>query len=340
MLNEFRQDLVSGEWVLFATGRGKRSDSKIRQVIYQSKDDCPFEESRLGDMEIVWAYPNRENWEVIIVKNKYASVKAGSCGGDFNFGPFKIHPAVGDHEVVIYKDHDNGFDKFTREQITQVIKVYKKRYSELLEASECAKYIQIFHNHGLESGATVYHSHSQIITTPILPPDVFHSISGSFQYYKSHNRRVYDVILEWEQKEQKRIIYENDKFIAFCPFVSKYPYEVRIFSKEGHAHFEQMPDDQDPLFADVMYVALQKIRLVLGKPSFNFFIHTAPVENKFVKTEFGVNMHEFYHWHMEIIPHLKIDAGFEIGTGVGVNIADPDETAEHLREVKIEPANK
>ena len=332
MLNEFRQDLVSGEWVLFASGRGKRSAPKIRQILYQSPADCPFEDPFADGQELVWAYPDKQNWRAVILKNKFPSLTAGKCEPESSAGPFKTHAATGEHELIIYKNHEKGFDEFSKEEMVDAIRIYKKRFKELSEMSECVRYISIFHNHGLEAGASVYHPHSQIISMPILPPDVFRSISGSYHYYSMHQRRVYDVILEWEASEGKRVICENEKFIAFCPFVSRYPYEVRVFSKEGHAHFDQMPDDVDLYFVDIIHNVLHRLNVVLGRPAFNFFIHTAPIGDN---TMFGTNMHEFYHWHMEIVPHTKTDAGFEIGTGIAINIGDPDEAAQALRDVKI-----
>ena len=330
MLNEFRQDLVSGEWVLLATGRGKRSDSRHVEDVYQSAEGCPFENPVESGQEIAMTYPDDKNWKAVIIKNKYPALKAGACGPDMSFGPFKTHAAVGDHEVVIYKNHERRFDEFTPEEITDAVRVYKKRYLELSTKIECTQYILIFHNHGAEAGASIYHPHSQIITMPILPPDVSRSIYGSYDYYKQNNKRVYDVILEWEMAQKTRIVYENSDFVVFCPFVSKYPYELRIFPKISHAHFEQMPENKDSVFADALYTGIQKIRRALGKPAFNFFIHTAPLAS-----DINVKMHEFYTWHVEIIPHVKIDAGFEIGTGVEINVIDPDEAAAILKNVKI-----
>jgi len=102
-----------------------------------------------------------------------------------------------------------------------------------------SKYVLIFHNHGPAAGASLNIPY-QIISIPILPPDVKRSILGSEQYYRENRRRVYDVMLEWEVKEGKRIVYENDFFIAYCPYVSKTPYEIRIYCRESHAHFEKM----------------------------------------------------------------------------------------------------
>ena len=327
-INEFRQDLVSGEWVLFATGRSKSLRNDEDKDFYQTKRECPFED--FSDQSIVWSYPDNQDWQARVIKNKYPAVRQNLCVTEQSYGPFKIFDPIGDHEVVVYREHDHGIYKFSSQEFINMVKVYKRRFTELVAKAECTKYILMFHNHGRAGGASVYHAHSQIITMPILPPDVSRSINGSFQYYKDHKKKVYRELLDWEQKERTRIIYENKEFIVFCPYVSKYPYEVRIFSKESHAHFHQMPDSLDEFFADAISTALQKMKIVLDSPPFNMFIHTAPLTN-----EFGVHIHEFYHWHMEIVPHLKIDAGFEIGTGIAINVVDPDESAEALRGAKI-----
>ncbi|OGN01532.1 MAG: hypothetical protein A3B91_00145 [Candidatus Yanofskybacteria bacterium RIFCSPHIGHO2_02_FULL_41_29] len=329
-LNEFRQDLVSGEWVLFMTGRSHSLRGDEFKDFYQTKRECPFENLLESGQEVIWQYPDVNNLFATLIKNKYPAVRSGLCTTEQSVGPFKIFDPIGDHEVIVYQDHDHGIYKFSLAELEQTVKVYKKRFAELVEKSECAKYILIFHNQGKSAGASVYHSHSQIITMPILPPDVFRSVNGSFQYYKDHKKKVYAELLEWEQKERKRIVYENKEFIVFCPYVSKYPYELRIFSKEGHAHFHQMPDSSDEFFADAVFTAFQKMKVALDSPPFNMFIHTAPLTD-----EFGVHLHEFYHWHMEIVPHLKIDAGVEIGTGVAINVVDPDECAEVYRNAKV-----
>lgn len=328
-LNEFRQDLVSGEWVLFATGR-TRSLRKYKEYFYQTKEECSFENLRAPDHDVLWSYPDKKNWFATVIKNRFPAVAQNLCTPERTFGPFKIFDAIGDHEVIVYRDHNQLIYDFLPADFVNMVRVYKKRYTELVNKAECTKYILIFHNHGRAAGASIYHPHSQILTTPILPPDVFHSINGSLRYYKDHKKMVYAELLEWEQKERKRIIYENKEFIVFCPYVSKYPYEIRIFGKESHAHFHQMPNSSDEFLADAICTALQKMKVALESPPFNMFIHTAPITD-----EFGVNMHEFYHWHVEIVPHLKIDAGFEMGTGVEVNPVDPDESAEVLRKVKI-----
>ncbi|MEK7579878.1 MAG: DUF4931 domain-containing protein [Patescibacteria group bacterium] len=324
LLNEFRQDLVSGDWVLFSTAR-THSVKKFEDS-YQPKVGCPFEDPAGTGHKVVWGYPDNDNWQIMVLENKFPAVRPGICGPDKLQGSFNSHDAIGDHDVIVYKDHDLQFSDFSVEEAAAAIKVYKKRYQEMAQTSECVEYVMIFHNYGHEAGASMYHPHSQIISMPILPPDVSRSIFGSHSFYEKNGKKVYDVIIQWEREEDKRIVYENDFFVAFCPFVSKLPYEVRIFSKDSHAHFEKMPDELDRYLADALLAVLKKIKMALGNPPFNFFIHTAPVKENGFK-----NFHQFYHWHIEIFPKLSILAGFELGTGMDINVINPDEAAKVLR---------
>jgi UDPglucose--hexose-1-phosphate uridylyltransferase len=331
LLNEFRQDIVSGDWVLFSTKRGKRpiGEKKTEEnKAYKSKESCPFEDPVKSGQEIVWGYPDEKKWKIMVIKNKYPAVNQGVCGPGWKNGPFNVFDATGVHDVMIFKDHDIHFADFTLEQGIDAIKAYKRRFQEIVSAGGCIDYVMIFHNSGREAGASIYHPHSQIISTPILPPDVSRSFLGSLKFYQDNKKRVYDLIIDWERHEKKRIVYENDHFIAFCPFVSKKPYEIRIFSKESHAHFERMPDELDSELADVLLTSLKKIRKALNNPPFNFFIHTAPVKSSSEK------LHEFYNWHIEILPKLSISAGFELGTGIDISVVDPDKAAEELREAQ------
>lgn len=333
-LNEFRQDLVSGEWVLFATGRagrpnaGKNRNSSDDEE-YKTIENCPFEDFKKSDNEPVWFYKNEADWRVAVIKNKFPAVMPGICKPATTLWPFRVQEAVGFHDLFIYKDHNRHFADFSQEEMINVVCSYKRRYREISESEGCVQYVLIFHNYGKDAGASISHPHSQIISMPNLPPDVSRSIRGSYGFYKNNQKRVYDVIMKWEKDNGSRIVYENDLFIAFCPFVSKTPYEVRIFPKDSHAHFEKMPDELDKYLADTMLVVLKKIRKALNNPSYNFFIHTAPAETELE------DIHEFYSWHIEILPKMNIQAGFEMGTGMDINVIDPDEAAELLRNADL-----
>lgn len=336
-LNEFRQDLVSGDWILFATGRSKKPYESQKQKYedsHQSKEECPFEDPRASGQEIVRFYPSpsinsgqvEENWSVSIIKNKYPAVKQGVCLPMREVGPFEAFDAVGFHEVVITRDHDKDFSDLTPGQISEVFKIFRDRYLEISQ-SECGNYISIFHNHGKEAGASIFHPHSQIISIPILPPDVMRSIKGSEDFYVKYKKKVHDVMLEFEVEQKKRIIEENEKFLAFCPFVSKKPYEIRIFPKESSPRFEKSSDEELSYLSLILKSVLERMNRLLNNPPYLFFIHTATVKELYMASS------QHYHWHIEIVPMLTIEAGFESATAIEINVVDPDKAAEDLRRI-------
>lgn len=329
LLNEFRQDLVSGDWVLFATGRSKRpheSENKKYENSYQPKEGCPFENPKASDQEIVGFYPSEENWSVSVIKNKYPAVKQGACLPMRTSGPYEVFDAVGFHEIVVTRDHDKDFADLELDQISEVFKVFRDRYIKISEY-ECGNYISIFHNHGKEAGASIYHPHSQIISTPILPPYIMRSIRGSEDFYEKNNKKVYDVMIEYEVEQKKRIVEENEKFLAFCPFVSKKPYEIRIFPKKSNPRFEKISDEEILYLSSILKSVLNRMNRLLNNPPFFFFIHTATVK------ELSTAPSQNYHWHIEIVPCLTIDAGFQAAAGIEINITDPDKAAEDLRKI-------
>ena len=337
---EFRKDLVSGEWVLIAPGRSRRPDApEGERPVRESQDVavCPFEDPQStdhGEPLLVFNQGERVSvdgaftgpWTTQVISNKYPALKPGVCGEPESSGPFLVHPAHGFHELVIFKPHDRGMAEFTDGELTEVLTVYRERY-RVIAQDECGDYISIFHNWGRRAGASVTHPHSQIISTPVIPPEVMGSIRGADAYYREHGSTVHCRLIAWEVDRGKRILFEDDVVIAFCPFVSKTPYEVRIFPKHHSPRFEESDDALVAAMARVLRIVLKSLYDALGDPDYNFYIHTAPV------TKAGDVNYDFYHWHLEVVPRLKTDAGFELSTAISINSTDPDDAAEHLRSV-------
>lgn len=329
ILNEFRQDLVSGDWVLFATGRVNRPIEILPspESTATSLRQCPFDDPVASGQEIIKFYPSEKNWQVAVIKNKYPALVYGICTPPKQKGPFRVAEASGFHEVVITRDHDRNLQDFNEEETVGVLKVFRERYKEIAEEF-CGQYILIFHNFGLQAGGSVRHPHSQIMATPILPPDVRNSVLGAEKFYEKNNLKVHDVMVDWELEQKTRIVEENEMFIALCPFVSKKPYEVRIFPKNHSPQFELSKDDELTSLGAILNSVLNKIKKALNNPSYNFFIHSTPIK---VLDATGLGAAQYYTWHMEIFPHLSDVGGFELGTGMDVNVVDPDQAAEKLR---------
>jgi UDPglucose--hexose-1-phosphate uridylyltransferase len=338
-VSEFRQDLVSGSWVLISTGRSKRPHASDQEPkVHPPKEGCPFEDPQaagngeplcvLSHGEELSTKDYKDKWTVQVIANKFPALQRGVCGPARINGPARVFDANGFHELVITRDHERSFAQFTSEETQEVLRAYRSRY-EVISRDDCGAYVLIFHNHGPSAGASIYHNHSQIISTPILPPEILASIHGSEQFFKNYGTKVHDLLIEWELDQKIRIVYENEQFIAFCPFTSKSPYEIRIFPKISSARFELIDDKGIVQLADALNTIFRKLHKALGDPDYNFYIHTAPVAK-----DPSVS-YDFYHWHIEIVPRIKIDAGFELATAISINSVDPDEAAQLLRETTV-----
>lgn len=325
-ISELRQDLVSGEWIVIATGRAKRPHEFLkekREVLHQPKAGCPFEKLHTNSLSV---YSLDEEWWLEVVPNKYPAFGKGVCALFHRAGPYQWGDGVGFHEIVVTRDHERSIAQMSDEEAELVIRAYQDRYLAL-KGDDCVEYVAIFHNHGKLSGATISHPHSQIIAIPVIPPDIGRSLKGSAEFFHKNKTCVHCVALRYELKSKERIIYENDSFAVLAPFASKTAFEIRIFPKKHQPHFEVISSVERLLLGNALRVALAKLFWGLKNPDYNFFLHTAPTGD-------GREFHH-YHWHFEILPKTAIWAGFEIGTGIEISSIAPETAAEFLREIKI-----
>jgi UDPglucose--hexose-1-phosphate uridylyltransferase len=187
------------------------------------------------------------------------------------------------------------------------------------------RYVLVFKNHGVAAGASLEHSHSQIIALPIVPRRLSEEIEGAKNFFQYKDRCVFCDIIRQELNQKKRVVSENKSFVAVAPFASRFPFETWILPKTHHPSFESMEPFEYEEAAHILSDTLQRMNRVLDQPPYNYVIHSSsfPDVDK-----------DYYHWHIEIMPKLTKVAGFEWGTGFYINPTPPEEAAEYLREGK------
>lgn len=324
--SEFRRDMVSGDWVVMAPKRAARpeqffSKNKRKKV---AKNTCPFEDpQKSGNSEPLLLYTNEKRWLVQIIPNKFPILAHKNiCATVVRHGIYDVAEGVGHHEIVITHDHNLNFAHLNYDMANLVFRAFQERY-RAMQNDACMKYISIFHNWGPSAGASIAHPHYQMLALPIIPPDIQKSLNGSADYYKKNKTCVHCVMLDEEIRAKKRVVYQNKEAIVFAPYVSREPFELRVFPKKHAPYFEDTSEEVMACMVDALQKALLLLEAQLHDPDYNFFMHTAPAENK--------KKFRHYHWHIEIQPKTSIAAGFELGTGVEVNVVDPDDAALMLR---------
>lgn len=334
---ELRKDPIIDRWVIISTERNQRPVFLADQAEVPKPGAicplCPGNEP-MTPPEVfalrpasVSSPPNSPNWSLRVVPNKFPALR---IEGDLNkqgIGLYDKMNGIGAHEVIVETPlHSQTLAGMDVPSVRNVFVAYRERTLDLLKDRRF-KFVMIFKNSGSTAGASLAHSHSQLIALPIIPSRLSEEIKGSLNYYKSKDRCVFCDIVAQESEERKRIIYENDHFIAISPFASRFPFEAWILPKRHEESFLSPKHDDNYLsIADAISTVLRKHEKILNSPPYNYMIHTAPVE---------LSGAPYYHWHIEITPRLTKQAGFEWGTGFYINPTPPEEATIYLQEADV-----
>ncbi len=181
----------------------------------------------------------------------------------------------------------------------------------------------VFKNFGRAAGASLEHSHSQLIALPILPRMIVSELAGALSYFQYKERCVFCDIIRQEMQQNVRVVCQNDHFITITPFAPRTPFEMWVLPKQHSSAYSRLDDFLLSSLSALFSETLRRLNSCIPNVPYNFVLHTEPLRSG------GV---EHYHWHFEIVPKLTSIAGFEWGSGFYINPIPPEEAAEYLRE--------
>jgi len=329
---ELRKDPIHGRWVIISTERSRRPSDFTAEERRPIGGFCPLcegNEDRTPPEILAFrdngTPPDSPGWTLRVVPNKFPALRIEGELDREGEGIYDKMNGVGAHEVVIETPrHEEILATLPLKGVNNVLHAYRERIIDL-RRDQRLRYVLVFKNHGLAAGASLEHSHSQIIALPIVPKRVSEEIEGAKTYFNFKDRCVFCDIIRQELQQKRRIITENKSFLAIAPFASRFPFETWILPKTHYCSFEHMDLSLYEQAAQILSDTLQRIYRVLNDPPYNFVIHTS---------SFPEVDAEHYHWHFEIMPKLTKVAGFEWGTGFYINPTPPEEAAEYMREAK------
>ena len=330
--SELRKDPVVDRWVILAAERSKRPHANRTTTDSDRDEACPFCAGREGETPPeVLAYrdpsspANASVWRVRVVPNKYPAL-AGV--GDISLQKNSAYLAVngvGAHEVIIESPrHCVSMAELDEGQVADVLRAYRERLT-VVQNDQHWNSILIYKNEGSAAGATLEHVHSQLLALPIVPREIDQEWRALIAHYDLRKRCLYCEMLDTERADGRRILFETAAFIAFCPFASRFPFEMWLMPKEHSSAFDAMANDELRQLAFMLRQSLQRLGRIVEAP-FNYVIHSAPLR------EPG---RERYHWHLEILPRISKIAGFELASGYYINTVAPELAARQLRELVL-----
>ncbi len=340
-MSELRHDPVQKRWVIIAVERGRRpSDFGKQPLTTRNVTNCPFcygnedkTPPEIFAIRPINTDPNSPGWKLRVIPNKFPALQVEGNLNRRGLGLYDVMDGIGAHEVIIETpDHDAHIGEMDVNDIYEILRVYRDRLSDLHRDTRL-RYVLIFKNHGSTAGASLEHPHTQIIATPITPRTVAAELDSAREHYRQKERCLFCDIMNQEKALGDRIVWESESFFAFCPFASRFPFEVWILPKVHHHDFSTVTENDLKRFSEAMKIVLHKLRVALEDPPFNFVLHTSP--NYHVvrpgRENYWSTLPYDWHWHLEIIPRLTKIAGFEWGSGFYINPTPPELAAEFLR---------
>jgi UDPglucose--hexose-1-phosphate uridylyltransferase len=335
-MSELRQDITTKEWVILAPERGKRPQqhpkkkSRTADEIPNWDSTCPFcpgNESETPD-EVYRIPPSDDSseWVVRVVPNRFAALTPEGDTIRIEEGPFaRKMGGFGIHEVIIdTPSHNTPPALMSYDNVEKVLIAYQQRYNAI-KTNKDIRHITIFKNVGWAAGTSLVHPHSQLVATPIMTTYYHRKFDVAHDYYADMGRCLYCDLIAWELgKGDRRVVADTREFIAVHPYASHAPYETWILPKMHDASFGLFPAEHFIELSRVLKDILFCLYRGLDNPAYNLVIDSTTTYDE---------SDPYYHWHVRIIPRLTTIAGFEMGSGIYITTALPEDTAAYMREI-------
>jgi UDPglucose--hexose-1-phosphate uridylyltransferase len=328
---ELRRDPVLGRWIIISRERRKRpSDFAIESQTSLGGfcPLCPGNEKTTPPEVLAYrlggdSTPNKPGWQVRVVPNKYPALVIEGDLSKEGEGLYDRMNGIGAHEVIVESpNHDESLTRMPPDKIFFVFKAFKERIVDL-EKDPRFRYVMVFKNYGRAAGASLEHSHSQLIALPILPRMIVSELAGALSYFQYKERCVFCDIIRQEMQQNVRVVCQNEHFITITPFAPRTPFEMWVLPKQHSSAYNRIDDFHLLSLSSQFSETLRRLNACIPNVPYNFVLHTEPLR-------FGGVEH--FHWHFEIVPKLTSIAGFEWGSGFYINPMPPEEAAEYLRE--------
>lgn len=345
--------IVPTESVLIATARSMRphkDEEPAPRDTRQHVDTCPF---CLGNEDKtppeILRLPANGDWALRIVENLFPVLGDERSQANLVFGLQQAIDGYGRHEVIVdHSQHGIAIHEMAENHLAMLFGAYQIRITQLYEMDTRLKYVLVFKNFGPAAGASMAHTHSQIIALPVVPQNLQDEVNNSHVYYEKHHRCIFctliDEALTFETTIYDResgqvvrrinvgqyVVERGEHFIAIKPFASRYEWEVHILPLTHSSDFLDASEVELQDLARVMKRTMARLDAVIGGAQYNFFLHSRPRGKDYEDCAAS------YHWHLEICPRTSIPTGFELGSGLYVNTINPEAAASLLRAKKLD----
>ena len=239
---------------------------------------------------------NEGKWALRCFPNKFPAFSSDS------------KKAYGRHEIIVETpDHGKTLSELSEEQLFAYLSLVARRMREAKKDGRL-KYTCVFKNEGKAAGASLEHSHTQLVGMEAIPKHVL-----------KIGKRA-SAILALPKKQEGNVIFRNGHFAALCPKGSRFQHEIWIVPLFPASSLDLLDDGQLRSLSGALKASLSALDSLTGFSPYNIVFHSAP------------HGQENFPFHLQVLPRLSEWAGFEFATEIIMSSASPKESAKLLRE--------
>ena len=330
---ESRYDPHRGEWTLIAPDRRARPRPAHYANATPSQDDpacpfCPGNESETPPEVAALREEGEKNapgWRARCVANKYPAVGSGDPARAEE-GVFSSLRGGGRHEVLIDSPrHTKGLADLGESHAGGVLGLLQERARALAEETGVS-FVHAFKNHGAQAGASILHSHFQILGLPFGTGGVGKKLEKEAVFYTERESALFDRLIEAERGREERIVETGEEgAVVFCPWASRFPYLAYICPWPTESSFTESAPEAIAAVGAALARTLRRYKELLRDPPFNLSFLLAAKGREGIPAA--------HRWHIELFPRLTPLAGLETGLGAHINEVAPEQAADELRGV-------
>ncbi|MGH9056214.1 MAG: galactose-1-phosphate uridylyltransferase [Acidimicrobiales bacterium] len=321
-MSQLRLDPMTGRWVVIAGERSQRPSDFLPRRLPVEDDPvrpCPFCPGA-GDAhhQALATYGDRGHWQVRVVANRYPAFSGREPMVVSHLGPvFTQAPASGVHEVLILSaDHTSSWADLSDSHAALVMTAMRDRMAAHA-ATPGLRYSQAVVNSGREAGASIEHPHGQLMAMPFVPGESANELAG---FSRFRGNCLLCAVIDAEEEARHRIVYADDQVVMLSPFWGGTPYELLILPRSHEPHLHGADESDLAAVGHSVQLALAALRSRLGDVAYNIMFHSAPFR-----------LSGDFHWHVHLMPKISTRGGFEMGTGILINVVPPERAADDLR---------
>lgn len=338
-MSEIRFNPIRKMFNIISIGRSKRLENFLRygrNKRFDNIENCPFCRDNINHIDIYRINKaNSSDWALRVIPNRFPLLRIEGELINEGYGYNDRISGIGADEIIIDSDrHDISLDDYKHAELQNLFRAFKDRYNDLNKDIRF-RYLVGLKGIGIEAGALLKHSHSEIVALPIVPYAIIDVVKSYKKHYNEKGRCLCCDIIRDELKYKTRIICQNHSFVAISPYSSK-PFEINIIPKRHTSSFAEIMYNEIDDLADIVREIYMRIAILLDKPATLFSIISSPLKCcRDDKYKIYQNLENYFHWYIELRPIVVRSSSFELATGLTVNPITPEESATYLREVTL-----